>query len=35
MNNNLTYKMQLPLVEFDTAIELQKELLSITKRNLE
>lgn len=32
MNNNLTYKMQLPLVEFDTAIELQKELLSITKK---
>lgn len=32
MINNLTYKMQLPLVEFDTAIELQKELLSITKK---
>jgi uncharacterized peroxidase-related enzyme len=32
MNNNLTYKMQLPLVEFDTATESQKELLSITKK---
>lgn len=32
MNNNLTYKIQLPLVEFDKATESQKELLSITKK---
>lgn len=32
MNNNLTYKMQLSLVEFDNATESQKELLSITKK---
>lgn len=32
MSNNLTYKMQLPLVQFDEASETQKELLTITKK---
>ncbi len=32
MSNNLTYKMQLPLVQFDEASETQKELLTITRK---
>lgn len=32
MSNNLTYKMQLPLVQFDEATETQKELLTITRK---